>query len=175
MVEDPERDRGVLTKKDRLFLLDAGEEETKSSKGRVTRSRIRDRIYNSILDFTIIRDEVEARDRKKVFEGADELEFRQGVIATLEFLYQVIEENDADFEEILIPAIESAERKLSGENKEDNIEVDIEFNVETKLLLSDRDPGDYTDEEVGKMLTDGRIDGEDAFKILRERFESDKE
>lgn len=171
MAGDPERDRGVLSKKDRLYLLDAGEEETKSSKGRVTRSRIRDRIYNGVLDFKIIRNEVEARDRQKVFEDfPDDMDFRQGVIAAVEFLYQGIEETDHDFEEVLVPAIESAERKLSGEDKGHNIEVDIEFDVETKLLLTDRDPEDYTDEELGKMLLDGQIDGESAYHLLEQRF-----
>ena len=169
MVEDPERDRGGLTKKDRLFLLDAGEEETKSSKGRVTRSRIRDRIYNSILDFTIIRDEVEARDVKKVVEEADDLELCQAVIATLEFLYQLIEETDADFEDVLIPAIERAEQRVARDNVEGdvNIEVDVDFSVETKLLLSDPDPEKYSQEEIGEMLADGRIDGDDALELLQ--------
>ena len=170
MGSKPDRDRGVLSKRDRRFLYDATEEQRKASTGRATRSEIRSRIYNSILDFRILIDELEDRDRENVFEdfGSDR-ELRRGVIAALDFLYEGLEEQSSNFEEVLIPAIERAEQRVARDNVEGDvtIEVDVEFNVETKLLLSDPDPEKYSQEEIGEMLADGRIDGDDALELLQ--------
>lgn len=176
MASEPNRDRGILSKRDRQFLYDATEEQQKNSTGRATRSEIRSRIYNSILDFTILTNELGDRDRQNVFEDiANDREFRQGVIAALAFLYQGLEEQGQDFENVLVPAIERAEEVVTQQEIDDEatVEVDVEFEVETKLLLSDPDPAKYSDEEIGEMLADGRIDGEDALDLLKARPESD--
>ena len=170
MVSDSERGRGVLSKKDRAFLFDAGSEEIKSSNGRVTRSRIRERIYDSVLDFKIIQNEVETRDRETVFEDySEDRDLQRGVTAALMFLYQAIEEQGEEFEEVLTPAIERAEQRVTQDDVGDdvNIEVDVDFTVETKLVISDPDPEKYSQEEIGQMLADGRIDGKDALGLLQ--------
>jgi hypothetical protein len=175
MASDLDRPRGVLSKRDRRFLQDSTEEERKNSTGRATRSEIRSRIYNSILDFKILTDELDNHDRQNVFEDASDREFRQGVIAALAFLYQGIEEQGQDFEDLLVPAVERAERILTQEEMEDEVtvEVDVDFTVERQLFLSDPDPANYSDEEIGEMLADGRINGKDALDLLKSRARSD--
>jgi hypothetical protein len=178
MVSEPDRDRGVLSKRDRRFLYDATEEQRKNSTGRATRSEIRSRIYNSILDFKILTDELGDRDRQNVFEdfGSDR-ELRRGAIAALAFLYQSLEEQSNDFSEVLVPAVERGERAVTrGEIEDDvGVEVEVKFDVETKLLLSEPDPAKYSDEEIGEMLADGRIDREDALELLQARVDRDSE
>jgi hypothetical protein len=85
------------------------------------------------------------------------------------FLYQAIEEQGEEFEEVLTPAIERAEQRVTQNDVGDdvNIEVDVDFTVETKLVISDPDPEKYSQEEIGQMLADGRIDGKDALGLLQ--------
>lgn len=177
MASDPERSRGVLSKRDRRFLKDTAPEDRKDSTGRATRSEIRSRIYNSLLDFKILTDELGDRDRRNVFEDVNDREFQQGVIAALSFFYQGMEEQGQDFEDVLVPAVERAERLLTKKEMEDEVtvEVDVDFTVERQLFLSDPDPANYSDEEIGEMLADGRIDGKAALDLLRSKVESDDE
>jgi hypothetical protein len=167
---DDERERGILSKSDRRFLTDVPEEDVKSPQGRVTRSRIRERLYNALLDFNLAYDELETRDRKTLFEDySDDRDLQRGVTAALMFLYQAIEEQGEEFEEVLTPAIERAEQRVTQDDVGDdvNIEVDVDFTVETKLVISDPDPEKYSQEEIGQMLADGRIDGKDALGLLQ--------
>lgn len=176
VMSDRERDRGVLSKRDRQFLSDATEEQRKNSTGRATRSEIRSRIFNSILDFEILTSKLGDRDRQNVFEDfGSGRELRQGVIATLAFLYQAIEEQGHDFKDVLAPAVERGEREVTRKEVEEdvNVEVEVDFKVETKLLLSDPDPQKYSDQEIGEMLADGRINREDALELLQARADQE--
>lgn len=99
---DVERPRGILSKKDRIYLTESNVEEVKSSKGRVTRSRIRDRIHHSILDMHLIANEVEQRDIDTVAEDLtiEEGEMIQAFVETIgdsatggfsEFIQRIVE------------------------------------------------------------------------------------
>ncbi len=60
------RGRGILTPADRRYLL--GEEELTEGSEYNTRRRIRERLYNAILDFEIIFNHLSDEDREQVFQ-----------------------------------------------------------------------------------------------------------
>ena len=53
LTTSPDRDRGVLTQSDREFLLGRKSDYTEQSR-RQKRSRIRRRVRNAVLDFSIL-------------------------------------------------------------------------------------------------------------------------
>lgn len=67
-----ERERGILTKHDRKYLLGHFNGEMSKNAEYQKRHTIRERIYNAILDFQIITGELEPRDIAQLFEPADE-------------------------------------------------------------------------------------------------------
>jgi hypothetical protein len=66
---DVNRDRGILTPRDRKLLLDHPENEIEpgSHTERRARQEIRDRIYDSLLDFVILYEGLSDRDRDLIF------------------------------------------------------------------------------------------------------------
>lgn len=63
-----DRERGILTTADRRYLLGQSDIEPGTQAERDTRQRIRNRVYNSLLDFEILLQHMEPRDRQQVFE-----------------------------------------------------------------------------------------------------------
>lgn len=67
-VPDHDRDRGILTTADREYLC--GEREYSSEQSeRDARYRIRKRVKNSILDFSILLNHLQDPDRKQIFQS----------------------------------------------------------------------------------------------------------
>lgn len=66
-----ERDRGILTKHDRKYLLDRLDESLSDNAEYQKRHQIRERIRNAIYDFQIITGELEPRDIDQIFKPAD--------------------------------------------------------------------------------------------------------
>jgi len=173
MTVGPERERGILSTKDRNYLSDRAGITPKSSAERVARSRIRKRLYNAFLDFSLLLDELEERDRQNVFEDLpDDQKLHQGIIAALEFMYLGLKERNLKFGDYLEEAVTNAETKLARKESENRVDVDVEFNVETRLVLDEtRDISEYSDEEIGELLMNGEIDGEFAAHLLQERHD----
>ncbi|GAB7009188.1 hypothetical protein [Halorubrum trueperi] len=171
MDSSSERERGVLSTKDRNYLRDGAGIAPKSSAERVTRSRIRKRLYSAYLDFKLLNNELEERDRKTVFEDLpDDRDLHRGITAALEFTYLALKEQNLDFKDYLEEAIANAEEKLARKESENRVEVDVELNVETRLVLDEaRDISEYSDEEIGELLMNGEIDGKLAAHLLQER------
>lgn len=78
---DISRPRGILTKTDREFLLGDGDLASKQATYNA-RSRIRERVLNGILDFSILFHHLDNRDLKQIFDP-DEIknahELRRGM------------------------------------------------------------------------------------------------
>lgn len=100
--QDPykaDRPRGVLSKRDRRYLIGESDDiEPHSQRERNVRVDIRERLWNALLDFVIIRDRMQDRDLDQVFgssytpmpEEREEniLERRdEALIALIELLY----------------------------------------------------------------------------------------
>ena len=154
---ESERDRGILTPSDRAFLTGESEMQTEQSK-RDARYRIRNRLYNGILDFEIFLSSMEAKDREKTFEKfLDEEEYPSGIapdhplIQILAFLYMGIDGQGKQFDETLTLAIKEAERHRGR----------IVNNIDVKIAVESEQPN--VDEllnriRAGENLSDGELD-----------------
>lgn len=72
MADIADRPRGILTPDDRRYLF--GEKELTDESERNVRARIRERLFNSLLDFRLLWRLLEDRDLEQVFSPDDERE-----------------------------------------------------------------------------------------------------
>jgi hypothetical protein len=145
---DPDRDRGVLTPSDREFLLGRKTDYTEHSK-KQKRNRIRRRIRNAILDFTILFDHLDDRDRETVFDpdDAERDAYTRGIVDMLAFLHLGTMGYSTPFKDMLAQGVSKGEQELAGS---DYRMVNVEFNV---------DPVGRIDvDEVVEKLDQGRFD-----------------
>ena len=147
MNTDIHRDRGVLTEADRAYLLGETEMTHEQSK-RNAEARIRQRITNAIFDFDLIVHMLADKDRRQVFErAATDDELLDGVTAMLAFTALGLKEQGVELEDVLVPAIRSAEEAYAASQLAANVSVDITFDVETAV--------ESTFEGIEARLTDG--------------------
>ncbi|SFG84264.1 hypothetical protein SAMN04488063_3065 [Halopelagius inordinatus] len=123
-----DRERGILTPSDREFLLGRKTDYTEHSK-KQKRNRIRRRLRNAILDFTILFDHLEDRDRETVFNPEDESReaYTQGIVDMLGFLHLGTMGYYVPFKDMLGQGVNRAEQKLAGS---DYRMVTVDFNVD---------------------------------------------
>lgn len=134
------RTNGFLTKKDRAYLsgyatFDADSDEERAKKERDVRRRIRERTSNAILDFGLIFDELEERDRKLIFDpdSDNEADFLGSMEKLIAFLYLGTFVHVPDFETILRRGIVRGEKTLMGEYA-DEIDVDVSLEIDRHPL-----------------------------------------
>lgn len=145
---DPDRDRGILTPSDREFLLGRKTDYTDHSK-KQKRNRIRRRIRNAILDFTIVFEHLDDRDRETVFDPEDEERdaYTRGIVDMLALLHLGTMGYSTPFKDMLAQGVYKAEQELAGS---DYRMVNVYFNV---------DPvGQIDVDEVIDKLERGRFD-----------------
>ncbi len=125
---DAERPRGILTPSDRDFLLGRKTDYTEHSK-KQKRNRIRRRVRNAVLDFSILYECLEDRDRKTVFDPDDEDRdaYTQGITDMLAFLHLGTMGYVTPFKDMLSEGVAKSEQRLAGS---DYRMVTVEFNVD---------------------------------------------
>jgi len=125
---DADRPRGILTPSDRDFLLGRKTDYTKHSR-KQKRNRIRRRVRNAILDFSILYECLEDRDRETVFDPDDEDRdaYTRGITDILGFLHLGTMGYHAPFKEMLAEGVAKSEQRLAGSEYR---MVSVEFNVE---------------------------------------------
>ncbi|QLG28074.1 hypothetical protein HUG10_11145 [Halorarum halophilum] len=125
---DADRPRGILTPSDRDFLLGRKTDYTEHSK-KQKRNRIRRRVRNAILDFSILFEYLEERDRNTVFDPDDEDReaYTQGITDMLAFLHLGTMGYYTPFKDMLSEGVGKAEQQLAGS---DYRMVNVEFNVD---------------------------------------------
>ena len=123
-----DRARGILTPSDREFLLGRKTDYTEHSK-KQKRNRIRHRLRNAILDFTILFEHLEDRDRETVFNPDDDARdaYTQGIIDLLAFLHLGTMGYYTPFKDMLSQGVNKAEQELAGS---DYRMVTVDFNVD---------------------------------------------
>ena len=150
-----DRGRGILTPSDREYLLGRKTDYTDHSK-KQKRNRIRRRVRNAILDFTILFEHLEDRDRETVFNPDDDAReaYTQGITDLLAFLHLGTMGYYTPFKDMLAQGVNEAEQELAGS---DYRMVTVDFNVdpvgridvdEVIDKLEFGDFGDVTDEEL---------------------------
>ncbi|WP_458188128.1 hypothetical protein [Haladaptatus sp. NG-WS-4] len=123
-----DRDRGILTPSDREYLIGRKSDYTEHSK-KQKRNRIRRRVRNAILDFTILFEHLEDRDRETVFNPDDEARdaYTQGITDMLAFLHLGTMGYYTPFKDMLAEGVNKAEQELAGS---DYRMVTVDFNVD---------------------------------------------
>ncbi|MFA9517723.1 hypothetical protein ACERIT_10985 [Halopenitus sp. H-Gu1] len=124
---DSDRPRGILTPSDREFLLGRKTDYTDHSK-KQKRNRIRRRVRNAVIDFSILFEYLESRDRETIFDPDDDREaYSQGIVDMLGFLHLGLMGYHTPFNELLSEGVGKAEQRLAGS---DYRMVNVEFNVD---------------------------------------------
>ena len=125
---DADRPRGILTPSDRDFLLGRKTDYTEHSK-KQKRNRIRRRVRNAVLDFSILYECLEDRDRKTVFDPDDEDRdaYTRGITDILGFLHLGTMGYVTPFKDMLSEGVAKSEQRLAGS---DYRMVRVEFNVD---------------------------------------------
>ncbi|WP_232703092.1 hypothetical protein [Halobacterium wangiae] len=124
-----ERGRGVLTEADRAFLR--GDRALSSVQAeRNARARIRDRVYDALLDFEVLVEHLAARDVQLVFgkraDEADGAEAFDAFVSTLAFLYGGVDHTDLDFETVLREGVNLAE---ATEDRGATVDFDVTYHA----------------------------------------------
>lgn len=151
----PDRERGILTPSDRAFLLGRKTDYTDHSK-KQKRNRIRRRIRNAILDFSIIFEHLDDRDRETIFDPDhdDRDAYTRGITDVLAFLHLGTVGYSTPFKDMLARGVNKAERELAGS---DYRMVSVDFSVDpvgridVDEIVDKLECGDYeevTDEEL---------------------------
>jgi hypothetical protein len=124
-----ERERGVLSPADRAYLR--GESDLASVQSeRNTRARIRERVYDAVLDFELLVEYLSETDRTLVFEEwfgeGDGTQAFDALVSAVAFLYRGTTDTDLDFESVLHEAINVAE---ASEGRAATVQLDFTFHA----------------------------------------------
>ncbi|MFB6269831.1 MAG: hypothetical protein ABEH83_07795 [Halobacterium sp.] len=124
-----ERGRGVLTDADRAYLR--GDREYGSVQAeRNARARVRERVYDALLDFELLVEGLDDRDLDLVFEKraaeGDGTEAFDAFVSTLAFLYRGVDRTDLDFETVLREGVNLAE---AGDDRGATVDFDVTYHA----------------------------------------------
>jgi hypothetical protein len=181
-----ERDRGIFTTADREYLL--GERELSEQAERNTRYRIRDRLKNGIYDFSLAN-RLRTEDRKQVAEAifTDEFTSDSVIHDSLGLLFSMVTDTEEGepsnaiekFEEILSSVI-----KVAIKREKDDVMVDVDVSIETKLqkpdineLLNKYENNEESFKEFKFLRENDKIEYGDEFlrHAIRHRWEKNAE
>ncbi|WP_430639366.1 hypothetical protein [Haloferax volcanii] len=162
---DPDRERGILTTTDRQYLLNEADIEPGTQAERDTRQRIRNRAYSALLDFELLLQHLEPRDRRQIFEQRTEkgterewavLESVDAAIAFLFLGMGDIGQEDREFAK----HVENGIRRAYAERDVVLEEVDCEIHTregEPHSNLDERALSDVPMAELQQLLTAKKI------------------
>ncbi|WP_254761768.1 hypothetical protein [Natrinema marinum] len=152
---DSDRPRGILTPSDRDFLLGRKTDYTDHSK-KQKRNRIRRRVRNAILDFSILFEYMEERDRETVFDpdAEDRDAYTQGITDMLAFLHLGTMGYHTPFKDMLSEGVGKAEQQLAGSNYR---MVNVEFSVEPVGQIDVDEVIEKLENEEFAQLTDEEL------------------
>ncbi len=155
LTTSPDRGRGVLTQSDREFLLGRKSDYTEQSR-RQKRSRIRRRVRNAILDFSILFEHLDERDRQMVFDPDDEHRdaYTRGMTDMLAFLHLGTMGYYTPFKHMLAEGVNRAEQALTGS---DYRLVNVEFNVDPIGRIDIDEVVDKIENDRFEKLTDEEL------------------
>lgn len=127
--ENPDRDTGLLTRKQREYLLGQTDIEAGSNRDRAMRSRIRNRVYNAFLDFSLLYEHLPAddRDRLLVPQGSEKWPaFSNGIGDTISVIYLVLN-SESEFKNTVEWGVRNAE--ASRGTVEDAFQVGVTLQI----------------------------------------------
>ncbi|MFC6718189.1 hypothetical protein ACFQGT_11170 [Natrialbaceae archaeon GCM10025810] len=167
---DSDRPRGILTPSDRDFLLGRKTDYTEHSK-KQKRNRIRRRVRNAVLDFSILFEYLEDRDRNTVFDPDDEDReaLTQGITDVLAFLHLGTMGYYTPFKDMLSEGVGKAEQRLAGSNYR---MVNVEFNVDPVGKIDVDEVVEKLENDEFAQLTDEELRAFVRLLTMSEEFSS---
>lgn len=169
-----ERERGILSKADRRYLL--GETEYKHDQTVTNRKRnIRNRMLNSLQDYLLLLWLMPKEEREKLVKSVDTEDLESYVEANIGFLFKLVESDVESFERL----IEGGLRRSFLLTEDDNFnlpnnisrisaDIDIKRSQSVEKIKSKLDRGvPLTDSEIGTLVRAGMIGPEEIKEIQR--------
>lgn len=158
------RDRGVLTESDRKYLQNEGDNLASDASRRNKEVRLRQRLWDSVIDFVLLSELLDDDVLTKVFEKKTEtwedVAFETGLKSMIELIYRGLDVSDSefDFETVLESAVIDAEVR----KHERPVEVDVDFDVDVSQDFDQREAmARYLEseplslEDIGGLLAHG--------------------
>lgn len=154
------RPRGILTEGDREFLRDTPE-GTGEALGRQKRYRIRERIQNAFIDFSLIWGYLSDEDTDAIFEDPS-TELIEGMTAALSFIYRGTSDGvevaglaPDSFEPMLKRAIKNSTFDPTGKTPNAGY-IDVRFEHDS-IAVYEALPQNIDIEEVGEKIEAGDV------------------
>lgn len=144
MTESDQDDQtgGLLTPPQREYLRGDSDIKSESTHERVTRSRLRDRIYATLsIDFALLGKSLRKDDREQVLDQLD-VDVTPSLIEMVAWIHQAAETLGLDSKRVLEEGIERGEARLGNEDV--TVEVEIEFHSGVEHLQERFESGDPT-------------------------------
>lgn len=167
-----DRDRGILTKRERRYLLGESDIEPKSQGERAVRQSIRNHLTHAILDFWLLHSDMESRDLSAVFgdksdpnsKETDSVPLHSAVSRVIALLYRQYG-SEYQLEKIIEEAIE-LERKQAV-----IADVSIEIHENRSAKIGDHlESGNYDAIEpydLEYLWRDGQLSDEEYLDISK--------
>lgn len=181
--ERDKRGRGILTPEDRAYLR--GETEYEHQQSEInTRKRIRSRLRNAILDFTLLFEHLDDSDRQQVFEQLKKEEFGngpspdasdtpyvslpapRGVVHAIALFY-LEHQRTEDFESTVLEALSAAAHKR-GDFRDPTVSIDNPLGMDVDTLEQQLERGDISPRHIERYFQAGRISLETYFELTPE-------
>lgn len=159
-----DRQRGILSKADREFLLGKKDDLEEQSK-RNTRQRIRNRIKHGIRDFHLILRHLDTGENETISEYISRgNEIYQGLVAIVAFAFRLASHADIDRNEVVKKAI------LSNQPFASDVRVQIDYDVDPPIhpeyLSRQIHSGELPDpQSIGTAIGYGSLDQDDIDKL----------
>lgn len=163
---DADRPRGILTRRERRYLIGKSDIEEPSQDERGVRQAIREHLRHVLLDFQIIMSELEGRDRNQLipdddFEKAPPL--RGGLTSMVSFAYQLEDHTEEAFEETTEHAVEWAEQERGWQATADStLTVDRGERLDKLSEIARTEGiGNVSPRDRAALIMTGKIDPEE--------------
>ncbi len=128
-----DRDRGLLSPADRAYLRGERTYDREQSE-RNTRARIRDRVFDGLIDFETLTAELSERDRRLLVDRLDEAGpvGLDALAATVAFVYSLTRETELSVERVFAEGVALA---AAGENRAASVDLDVTYHELTPAHL----------------------------------------
>jgi hypothetical protein len=168
--KEAERDRGILTDRDRKYLWGQIDYETAAALSQCRRD-IRQRAENGLLDLLYLS-KLEEGEPDRIMQSLDENAvggaLRNSVASLIEFLYQNVDDPERWLESALVTGIKSAVQQPGRTGADVNIEIDVAPPMDLDELedrLRSENSHTLTNEEIGALVNAGRLSADDLEQL----------
>lgn len=176
----PDRQRAILTKRERKYFLGQSDIEPRSQAERTLRQNVRARLTNAILDFPILAQKMEQRDLDRVFRAEIEVDgapermsteyVKRSMIDMVALMFRV-QDNPVAFANTIEKGIKRA-ALVTGHDARVDVDIDVELTRsvdEIRERLEASGPEALGSRELRLLRDAGELDAERYHEILLER------